>query len=65
MLTQSGKTLDEAIKQAIADHIITTSEYERILSLADADGIIDAHERALLAELNNMISDGSVKRVAG
>ncbi|OPZ60963.1 MAG: hypothetical protein BWY87_00143 [Deltaproteobacteria bacterium ADurb.Bin510] len=65
MLTKSGLTLDEAIKRAIDDHVITNAEYEEILRLADADGVIDHHERLLLAELNGMIADGTIKRTAG
>lgn len=65
MLTKSGLNLDEAIKKAIDDHVITTAEYEEILRLVDADGVIDSHERLLLSELNDMIADGTIKRIAG
>ncbi len=64
MLTKSGKRLEEIIKKAIDDHIIKNSEYEEIIALAHEDGVIDAHERVLLAELNDLIADKSVKRVA-
>lgn len=63
MSKASGKKLGELIKKAIEDHVITSAEYEAILSAADEDGVIDAQERALLAELKEMIEDGSVKRV--
>ena len=62
-MSQSARSLNEAIQKAIEDHQITTSEYEKILHLADADGVIDSSERSLLAELNNMIADGSIKRI--
>ncbi|HNY65390.1 MAG: hypothetical protein BWZ01_03149 [Deltaproteobacteria bacterium ADurb.BinA179] len=65
MLTKSGKTLEEIIKKAIDDHVIKNSEYEEIIELAHADGVIDAHERVLLQELNDLISEKTVKRVAG
>jgi hypothetical protein len=65
MLTESGKNLEETIKQAINDHMITNSEYEEILRLLHADGVTDAHERILMQELHNLIADGSVKRVPG
>lgn len=58
-------TLREMIDKAIADEELTASEYEAILAQADADGIIDAEEQALLATLREMIADGTVKRVKG
>lgn len=63
MLTESGRRLEEVIKKAIADHVIKNSEYEEIISLLHADGVIDAHERVLMQELNNLIADKTVKRV--
>ena len=65
MLTKSGKNLKEVIKKAIEDHVITTTEYEEILAIADEDGKIDSHEKALLRELNDMIEDKSLKRIPG
>jgi hypothetical protein len=65
MLTKSGRKLEEVIKKAIDDHFITNSEYEEIIELIHADGVIDAHERVLMSELNDLIADKTVKRVAG
>ena len=65
MLTKSGKKLEEIIKKAIDDNVITNSEYEEIFELIHADGVIDAHERVLMQELNDLIADKSVKRIAG
>jgi len=65
MLTKSGRKLEEIIKKAIDDHIIKNSEYEEIIELVHADGVVDAHERVLMQELNDMIADKTVKRVAG
>lgn len=65
MLTESGRNLEETIKKAISDHVITTSEYEEILHALHADGVTDAHERVLMQELHNLIADGSVKRIPG
>ncbi len=65
MLTKSGKKLDDIIKKAIEDHVITNSEYEEIIELVHEDGVVDAHERVLLQELNDLIADKSVKRIAG
>lgn len=63
-VTTSGIRLAERIKKAIDDQVITGREYEEILALADEDGRIDHHEKALLRELKNLISDGMVRRVA-
>lgn len=65
MLTKSGQKLEEIIKRAIDDHVIKNSEYEEIIELMHADGVVDAHERVLMQELNDLIADKSVKRVAG
>ena len=53
--------LRKLIEEAIEDGIITRQEYETIINLASRDGYIDQVERSLLAELQQMISDGSVK----
>jgi hypothetical protein len=51
------------IDRAIMDEKITNSEYHNIIEQANADGIIDSEEKALLATLHSMIADGTVKRV--
>lgn len=63
MLTKSGQTLEQVIKKAIEDHLITNAEYEEIIHLANEDGHIDKHEKILLQELKDMIADKTVKRV--
>jgi hypothetical protein len=63
MLSESGRNLEKAIKDAIDDHVIKNSEYEEIIHLLHQDGVVDAHERALMHELHNLIADGTVKRV--
>ncbi len=65
MLTKSGRKLEEVIKKAIDDHVIKNSEYEEIIELIHEDGVVDAHERVLMQELNDLIADRTVKRVAG
>lgn len=60
---ETGAKLAEMIKKAIDDHKITNSEYERILALADADGVIDAQEKRLLSQLQEMLSSKMVVRV--
>ncbi|MEW6140713.1 MAG: hypothetical protein AB1733_21025 [Thermodesulfobacteriota bacterium] len=60
---ETGGRLAELIKKAIDDGKLTNSEYERILSLADADGVIDPQEKRLLAQLQEMLSNKTVVRV--
>ena len=60
---ESGRKLSEMIKKAIDDGKLTTTEYENILALAHEDGRIDPVERGLLSSLQDMIADGSIKRV--
>jgi hypothetical protein len=53
--------LREMIEKAIADDIITREEYEQIIGQALKDGHIDRVEKALLAELSQLIQDKTVK----
>jgi hypothetical protein len=53
--------LREMIEKAIEDDIITREEYENIIGQALKDGHIDRVEKALLAELNQLIQDKVVK----
>ena len=62
-LSSSAVKLKKMIDEAIADEVITPEECEQIMMLADEDGIIDSQEKALLAQLQNMIESGAVKRV--
>lgn len=57
--------LNERIKKAIEDETISTSEYEKILHLADEDGVIDASEQRMLSELNDLIQNGTIKKIPG
>ena len=63
--TEEGRKLEALIKKAIDDSEITMSEYEEILAQANRDGHVDADEEMLLHELNELISNGVVKRVPG
>ncbi len=62
---ETGAKLNEMIKKAIRDCEVTTTEYNEILALADADGVIDSQEQNLLKQLQNLIDNGTVKRVPG
>jgi uncharacterized membrane protein YebE (DUF533 family) len=61
---ETGGKLAELIKKAISDGKITNLEYDRILALADADGVIDAQEKRLLGQLQEMLANKTVVRVA-
>ncbi|MDT8420107.1 MAG: hypothetical protein RQ754_06715 [Desulfuromonadales bacterium] len=63
-MPREADKLRELIKKAIEDGVVTSKEYNDILSQAGADGHEDAEERALLANLQGMIADGTVKRTA-
>ncbi|MCX7678461.1 MAG: hypothetical protein N2316_04510 [Spirochaetes bacterium] len=64
-VSESGRKLAEMIKKAIDDGQLTMTEYEQILAIADEDGHIDPHERSLLSHLQELIANGSVKRIPG
>ncbi len=61
--SEPGIKLRAMIKSAIDDERITPDEREQIMMLADEDGIIDKQEQALLAQLQDMIQNGTVKMV--
>jgi hypothetical protein len=64
-LTQSGLDLKELINKAIKDCVITNSEYEEVMKMANKDGVIDDHEQRLLSQLQELLANGSLKRVKG
>jgi len=53
------------IEKAIQDHVITTSEYEEIMRVANKDGMVDNHEQQLLGKLQGLLENGTVNRVKG
>ncbi|MCK9274891.1 MAG: hypothetical protein M0P57_07365 [Syntrophales bacterium] len=62
---ESGRKLAALIDKAIEDGELTTTEYDRILALADRDGVIDSQERQLLKTLNDMLENKTIKKVPG
>ena len=64
-LTKSGLELKEVIEKAIKDCVITNSEYEEIMKMANKDGIIDDHEQQLLSQLQGLLGNGTLKRASG
>ena len=63
--SETATDLKTLITHAIADLEITHAEYQQIMDLAHADGVIDKEEQALLTQFQQMISNGTVKRVRG
>ena len=63
--SKSATDLKSLINHAILDLEVTPSEYQEIMDLANADGVIDKEEKALLAQFQQLISNGTVKRVKG
>ncbi len=61
--TEEAKKLEAIILRAIDDLELTTSEYDEIMTQANADGRIDPDEAHLLNELQRLIDDGVVRRV--
>jgi cell division protein FtsL len=64
-LTKSGLELKEVIEKAMKDHVITNSEYEEIMKVANKDGMVDDHEQRLLSQLQTLLENGTVTRVKG
>ena len=62
---ETGEKLANMIKKAIRDCEITTSEHNQILSIAEEDGVIDSQEKNLLKQLQNLIANGTIKKVPG
>jgi len=60
---ESGGKLAELIKKAIEDGKLTNSEYDTILAMADADGVVDSQERRLLNQLQEMLANKTIIRV--
>ncbi len=62
-VSESANRLRDMIVKAIEDHKLTRAEYDAIIHMATADYIIDHQEKALLAELHNLIENKTVKLV--
>ncbi len=61
--SQSASKLVKMIEKAIEDGELSNKEYDQILGQADADGVIDPQERNLLTQLQELLTNGTVKRV--
>lgn len=60
---KSEEMIMALIKKAIDDQEITGAEYGEIMALAYQEGFLDPKERCLLAELQELIGNRSVRRV--
>lgn len=60
----TGGRLAERIKKAIADGQLTNREYEEIMAEAHADHVIDRQEQNLLRQLQELLANKTVIRVA-
>jgi len=63
--SEAASELKALIKRAIADCEITPAEYDTIMEQAHDDGKIDPEEQALLAQFQQMLGNGTIKRVKG
>jgi len=61
----TGWTDVDLSEKGIKDHVITNSEYEEIMRVANKDGIVDDHEQRLLSQLQGLLENGTLKRVKG
>lgn len=63
--SKSASQLKDLINHAIQDLEITPEEYNIIMDCAHEDGHIDKEERELLSQFQQMLSNGTIKRVKG
>jgi hypothetical protein len=63
--SKSASNLKELINDAIQDLEITPDEYNKIMDCAHDDSHIDKEEKALLSQFQQMLSNGTIKRVKG
>lgn len=62
-ISESAGRLKGMIEKVINDHLITRTEYNAIMSVANEDNHIDPQEQALLNQLLEMIECKSVKLI--
>ncbi len=61
--SQAATNLKALINHVIFDLEVTHAEYQEVMNLAHDDGVIDQEEKALLGQFQEMISNGTIKRV--
>jgi hypothetical protein len=60
-VSKSALELRKRVDDAIEREFMSIEEYDKIMSIANADGHIDNHEAAILKEFHQMINDGDIK----
>lgn len=60
---QTGRKLAQLITNAIRDGKVTEKEYSEIVTLANADQVVDSQEKRLLNQLEDMIRNNAVLKV--
>ena len=63
--SNSAFNLKELIDDAIRDLEVTPDEYNKIMDCANDDSHIDKEEKALLSQFQQILSNGTIKRVKG
>jgi|APSaa5957512622_1039677.scaffolds.fasta_scaffold709665_1 hypothetical protein len=63
-MTSPGNKLADLIKKAISDLKLTTAEHDAIMAQASQDKVIDPEEQTLLRQLQEMLANGTIERVA-
>jgi hypothetical protein len=63
--SKSASNLKELINHAIRDLEVTPDEYNKIMDCAHDDSHIDKEEKALLSQFQEMLNNGTIKRVKG
>ena len=63
-VSDSSQKMRKILDRAIQEHEITRDDYDRFLTIASADGHFDTQERVLLANLNDLIYDRTIKIVS-
>jgi uncharacterized protein YutE (UPF0331/DUF86 family) len=64
-MATEGEKLYKLIKKAMDDLELSTSEYEEILAQVHSDGVVDEEEQQQLNQLNELLANGTIKRVPG
>lgn len=62
-ISKSAQEIRKMIDKAINSHEITRNDYNKIINIATEDSVIDSQEKILLAQLNDMLEDNTIKFV--
>jgi hypothetical protein len=62
-VSESANRLRVIIDSAIEKHSMKRSEYDSIISIVHEDGFVDSQEKALLAQLQDLIDDKTIRLI--